>query len=218
MGVLTAPPVAPIRQRNTHRLVPVEYAERSPLEQITERGGQLHDMSALAAAADDAELGGEGVGSGRLIIAESFAYSRRRSGRFNGAGYGAWYAGFELETSQAEVAWHKWIALQRIGQAEENRVYIDILADFEGEYHDIRAGEAYRPCLHPESYAESQALAAQLVRAGSGGVIYPSVRYSGGTCLACFRPHLVGNIREGARYRFTWEGAPKPTIEPEESS
>jgi hypothetical protein len=32
---------------------------------------------------------------------------------------------------------------------------------------------------------------------GSAGVIYPSVRHRGGTCLACFRPALVVNVRRG---------------------
>jgi hypothetical protein len=28
-------------------------------------------------------------------------------------------------------------------------------------------------------------------------LIYPSVRHRGGTCLACFRPALVLNVRKG---------------------
>ena len=39
-----------------------------------------------------------------------------------------------------------------------------------------------------------------------------SVRRTGGVCLACFRPALVGNVRKRARYRFTWAGTPQPTI------
>lgn len=44
------------------------------------------------------------------------------------------------------------------------------------------------------------------------GVVYPSVRRRGGTCLACFRPALVMNVREKKTYRFRWDGAPKPSI------
>jgi hypothetical protein len=29
------------------------------------------------------------------------------------------------------------------------------------------------------------------------GLLYPSVRHRGGTCLACFRPALVVNVRIG---------------------
>jgi hypothetical protein len=37
--------------------------------------------------------------------------------------------------------------------------------------------------------------------------VYPSVRRANGTCLACFRPALVTNVRRDATYRFTWSGA-----------
>ena len=51
----------------------------------------------------------------------------------------------------------------------------------------------------------------------SPGIVYPSVRHEGGTCLACFRPALVGNVRKAARFRFTWAGTLVPEIEIEES-
>jgi hypothetical protein len=36
------------------------------------------------------------------------------------------------------------------------------------------------------------------------GIVYPSVRREGGTCLACFRPSIVGNVRRSAQYRLIW--------------
>jgi hypothetical protein len=50
------------------------------------------------------------------------------------------------------------------------------------------------------------------MEAGSLGVVYPSVRHQGGTCLACFRPALVTNVRRGKAYRFTWTGKPAPAV------
>jgi hypothetical protein len=41
-------------------------------------------------------------------------------------------------------------------------------------------------------------MAARLLKSGSAGVAYPSVRRPGGTCLACFRPQLVMNVRQAA--------------------
>jgi hypothetical protein len=69
-----------------------------------------------------------------------------------------------------------------------------------------------RAYLDPDSYVESQALAERLLAAESLGVIYPSVRHHSGTCVACFRPALVANVRRGKTYRFTWDGDPTPTI------
>jgi hypothetical protein len=76
----------------------------------------------------------------------------------------------------------------------------------------LRRANGFRACLDPRSYVASQALGEGLLQEGSLGVVYPSVRRRGGTCLACFRPALVGNVRRGATYRFTWNGTPRPTI------
>lgn len=40
----------------------------------------------------------------------------------------------------------------------------------------------------------------------------PSVRHTGGTCLACLRPALVTNVRRDATYRFTFSGAAAPAV------
>jgi hypothetical protein len=64
----------------------------------------------------------------------------------------------------------------------------------------------------PDRYVESQALAEQLLEVESLGVVYPSVRQAGGTCVACFRPALVSNVRRGRTYRFRWKGAPTPVV------
>lgn len=54
--------------------------------------------------------------------------------------------------------------------------------------------------------------AERLLAGGSLGIVYPGVRRAGGTCLACFRPALVMNVRKGTTYRFRWSGQPTPII------
>jgi hypothetical protein len=58
------------------------------------------------------------------------------------------------------------------------------------------------PC--PDSYVDSQELGQRLLDQGSLGIVYPSVRRRGGTCLACFRPAVVANVRRDAEYLFTF--------------
>jgi len=77
----------------------------------------------------------------------------------------------------------------------------------------LQFSDAITEILDPESYVQSQALAERLVDAGALGVVYPSVRRAGGTCLACFRPALVMNVRKSATYRLRWIGGPIPEIE-----
>jgi hypothetical protein len=88
--------------------------------------------------------------------------------------------------------------------------YLDYLADFRAEFHDLRATGAYTDFLSPTSYAASQALAAQLLERGSVGIVYPSVRRAGGTCIACFRPVLVTNVRPSSTYTFVFPDSRTP--------
>ena len=69
-----------------------------------------------------------------------------------------------------------------------------------------------RQCLDPHSYVDSQTLAERMLGQGALGVVYPSVRDEDGTCVSCFRPALVVNVRKGKTYRFTWDGTPKPAV------
>jgi hypothetical protein len=95
---------------------------------------------------------------------------------------------------------------------EDESDYLDYLADFRADLHDLRHSIEHAECLSPTSYAASQALAAQLLEVGSGGIVYPSVRRRGGTCLACFRPVLVTNVRKGYVYQFvftSWRSEPE---------
>src|ERR1039458_6716743 len=147
------------------------------------------------------------------IINAAFTHARPEGSRFNGADRGAWYAGFSLKTAQAEVAFHYAEGLREVNwQEEETVAYREYLADFRAEFHDLRDEDprgdtAYKKYLRPDSYRASQQLARRLLDRGSAGVVYPSVRHAGGTCIACFRPALVGNVREGALVTLTFPDA-----------
>ncbi len=62
--------------------------------------------------------------------------------------------------------------------------------------------EFLKPGPIPDCYQRSQQLASELLAAGSNGILYPSVRRRGGTCLVCFRPVLVYHVRRVARLEF----------------
>jgi RES domain-containing protein len=142
------------------------------------------------------------------IVNAAFTHAKTFGSRFNGPERGAWYAGFSLETAGIEVAFHKSEELREINwQDKETFLYADFLADFRGEFHDIREDFRFAKCLNPMSYAASQKLAEELLDKGSAGVIYPSVRHSGGTCIVCFRPALVNNVRKGGQVSVEFENA-----------
>jgi hypothetical protein len=219
------PVTVQIDQRDRHRLIPAQYAEggASVLARLTDNGGLLEGIFELDNATNDRLLAESGLLPGidarELVFGipsyrisnAAFCHPAPNGSRFNSADRGAWYAGFELETSQAEVAYHKQLWLQEIDWDEEEVAeYVDYRADFRAEFHDIRSTKKYRDCLSPTSYVASQALAAQLLEAGSAGLVYPSVRRSGGTCIACFRPVLVTNVQQGESFTFVFAGFRTP--------
>ena len=222
---MSLPRVTILRQRDTHRLIPSRYSEGG--DSVLARVALDADLAAvfdLDNATNDRLLAEEGLLPGitlaelvfgiphERIVNAAFVHAHPQGSRFNGPDRGAWYAGFELETSQAEVAWHKSVQLAEVGWWEDSVTYDDYLADFAGAFHDVRGDPAFAACLDPDSYVASQELALRLLDRGSLGVVYPSVRRRGGTCLACFRPALVGYVRKAARFRFTWAGEPTPAI------
>jgi RES domain len=223
------PPVTLLRQLDTHRLVPSRRLPRgdSVLVGIADDDAHLKAIFELDAATNDRLLAEQqrlpGIGLEELVygvphaavINASFCHANPLGSRFSGPDRGAWYAAFDLATSQAEVGFHKSVELAEIGRFEDSVTYDAYLADFSASFHDLRGARGFRACLDPASYVASQALAEHLLEANSLGILYPSVRREGGTCLACFRPALVANVRRAKTYRFTWEGSPVPNIVPE---
>jgi RES domain-containing protein len=147
------------------------------------------------------------------IVNASFCHAYPLGSRFNGPDRGAWYASFAIDTAFAEVAFHKAIELAEVNWFQEFCTYDDYLADFSAEFHDIRDDLGFSACLAADSYYASQELGGRLLDEGSLGIVYPSVRHEEGTCLACFRPALVANVRRASTYRFTWDGTSTPSIE-----
>jgi len=147
------------------------------------------------------------------IVNGAFTHARPFGSRFNGPERGAWYAGFSLETAGIEVAFHKSQELREINWQEKGTfLYADFLADFRGEFHDIRRDSRFSKFLDPNSYTTSKELAHELLDERSAGVVYPSVRHSGGTCIACFRPALVNNVRKGGQISVEFENALAPPV------
>lgn len=150
------------------------------------------------------------------FINASFSYARpREPNRFNGADRGAWYAGLELETSLAEVSYHLTEALAATGVFEATVDYAELFASFAGEFVDLRLHPDHGS-LHPDKsvgYPVGNALADAARAKGLNGILYPSVRHPGGTCIAALFPHAVQSVAQGDVYRMIWQGNPMPRIE-----
>lgn len=222
------PPMIHVNEGATVRLVPSGYAKPPVLLPLVD---SRHEEDLLAKL--------EGITSGRLNaeaeglpnlnpreltyqiwgythINAAFTYTREEGNRFNDNTRGAWYCAFEDMTALEEVAFHRTRELERINVFEDCVEYQSLLASFVGEFHDVRNIDPTPDFLGSDpgtAYVKGQKLAGQLRAEQSLGIIYPSVRHLGGTCLVSFQPHAVQNVRFGARWKLSWNGERDPIIE-----
>ena len=205
----------------THRLIPAKYSKGSVLETLPLPAQSISDLTELDAATNERKLaehrGTVGIGPGELlygvpeahVVNAAFCHPGPHGRRFNDPTRGAWYASFELETSIAEVAFHRRRFLEEgIIAGKLTFDYVDFLADFHGEFHHLDETEAQtcrQPDPVPQCYDPSQALAIKLLYEGSLRIVYQSVRRPEGTCIVCFRPALVVHPRRNLGCRITLE-------------
>jgi RES domain-containing protein len=188
------------------------------------------DLDALAEieGATSGRLAAEARGAGEIEAAEftfgvphaafinaSFAYWRPRAlNRFNGPGRGAWYAALAVETCLAEVAFHMTAFLADAGSFDAAADYAELFASMAGEFIDLR-GRPTHPALAPDTtigYPAGAAVAAAALARGLNGIIYPSVRHRGGTCIVALRPQAVQSVAQGGLWRLHWKGSATPVI------
>jgi RES domain len=206
------PELREVDYRDTTRLISTQYTEQTVLESLDLPAEVVSQLSELDAATNErklAEIGGRlGIGIAELVygipeatvINAAFCHPGQ-GGRFHGRLRGAWYAGIERETAMAEVRFHRERFLREMRATGSFRfAYRAFLADFVGPYPVLTEADA--DCLakepYPACYARPQALAQALLEQGAAGVVYPSTRRTGGTCIACFRPALVYHVRRGS--------------------
>jgi len=147
------------------------------------------------------------------VIMAAYCHPPEDGNRFSGPERGAWYAARLLETALAESVHRRTQELAEVGGFDtrvEMRLY---RCDFRSDFHDIRsAAQKYAALYDRDSYEASQAFGRALLDAGSNGIVYRSVRHTGGECLVCFRPALVLNVRVGGHFEYRWEGSRQPRV------
>jgi len=119
---------------------------------------------------------------GQTHVNAAFTYTRPGGNRFNGPERGAWYCAYDVLTAAHEVGYHKTREFGYVGVYEEESRYVELLADFIGDFPDLR-DEPDNPALDPDpavGYPEGQKLALNLRRQGYKGLLYPSVRHPDG--------------------------------------
>jgi hypothetical protein len=93
---------------------------------------------------------------GESHINAAFTYTRPTGNRFNSGDRGAWYCAWDMLTSAQEVGFHRTRELGFIGRYEDEARYVELLADFIGDFPD----------LHPDLHGPDRPAAASSARSG----------------------------------------------------
>jgi hypothetical protein len=144
-------------------------------------------------------------GAGASWVMAPFVHcSPLRPGRFSDGSYGLYYAGDSTEVALAETIHHHTRTM--LATAEDPGLtsqFRALIGSVDAELEDAGG----RPdLLDPDDYTASQVFGAQRRAAGAAGLVWPSVRHTGGQCIAAFWPDVVPIPAQGGHYAYHWNG------------
>jgi RES domain-containing protein len=213
----------------TIRLVATARLREAVLKALADTAEEMDLLAQLESATSARQLAPRGLLPGlppedlvarvphAAFVNAAFAYAKPRGlNRFNGPARGAWYAALAVETALAEVGFHMTGHLSETGIYDATVDYAEMFSSLAGAFLDLRDLSETPICLHPDpaiGYPAGNALAAEVMAAGHNGIVYPSVRHRGGTCLVALWPHAVQSPTQGGVWRMHWSGRPAPRIE-----
>jgi hypothetical protein len=149
------------------------------------------------------------AGPGATDLMAPFTHvSTDRPSRFSNGTFGVLYAGRSFDVALFETIHHHTLFMARTNEsAGWTSQFREIVLDVTAELHDLRSLGDGQGCLHPDDYSGGQALGLQLHAAGADGIVYPSIRRSGGECAALLYPDCAANPVQGRHLDYHWDGA-----------
>ncbi len=165
----------------------------------------METLGALDLVPPDRRVAGPGA---TYLMAPFTHVSPDRPSRFTRGEYGVLYVAERFETALLETMHHHTRFMVRTAEPPGwTSQFRELVLDVAAAVHDLRGGgAALAPALDPDTYEESQALAASLRANGSEGLIYPSQRDPGGQCVGLFHPDRATNLIQGRHLAYRWDG------------
>jgi hypothetical protein len=158
-------------------------------------------------------------GSGATMLMAAFLHADEAGGRFTDGRLGAWYASFDVETAVVETVYHSTRRLRLSDGAFPSSIQMrELIATIDCDLVDIRGLGERRPELyHPDDYAAARAFGVTLrwpkEGEGANGIVFDSVRHSGGTNVCVYRPSLVQiPVIQADHYEYRWNGTGEVSI------
>lgn len=146
------------------------------------------------------------TGPGASWVMAPFVHcSKHRPRRFSDGSFGLYYAGDRAKTAIAETIHHHARFMQTTDEAPGwTSQFRELVGSVALDLEDITGRT---DLLDPKDYAASQRFGAELRAAGSNGITWPSVRFTGRHCIAIFWPDLIPIPVQGAHYAYHWNGS-----------
>lgn len=146
------------------------------------------------------------TGPGASWVMAPFVHcSPLRPGRFSDGTFGLYYAGDCTEVAISETIHHHAKTMLATAEAPGwTSQFRELIGSVDANMDDVTGMAGL---LDPHDYADSQIYGAQRRAAGSNGIIWPSVRYPGGNCIAAFWPDVVPIPTQGGQFAYHWNGA-----------
>jgi RES domain len=147
-------------------------------------------------------------GPGASYVMASFTHRNPKGSRFSDGSYGVYYAAIDFRTALVETAFHFARFAGDSGDGIRHEDMRVLVGSVDETFHAIASLPANERAavLDPDSYVASRALGGRLRAAGSNGVVWPSVRHAGGTCLGAFRPRAVRPPVQSWHIRYRYDG------------
>jgi RES domain-containing protein len=216
-GTAAALPQRRVRWQQACRIVPTRY----PAVNLFDRVADEADFDALIALESltneraREELGQiervpredrlYGPGSGPIMAA--FTHLNVLGSRFSAGGHGVFYAARERATATAETSYHH---ARFLAATHEPPMHLPMRlyqVAIDARLHDLRQpGAVPAAVFDADDYGASRALGAALHAAGSGGVVYRSVRRPQGQCVGLFKPRGASGCVHAAFLLYAWDG------------
>lgn len=212
------PPISRLEWRRTFRLINSAYPSIDLFEDIAgpadwailaqAEGKTNPRLAETMAKLDLIPTARQVGGAGASYVMSPFTHCSSDSpGRFHDGNVGAYYAANSFETALAETIFH---TVKFLNATDEGPGWIaqkrELIGSIDAALLDLREGE-YPGLLDPIDYESSQGFANEARENDADGVVYPSLRQTGGECFAAFWPDVMSIPVQGRHIGYHWNGA-----------
>ena len=209
----------------THRLVPSRFPPIGVFDHVASPDDAIAAMELESLTNDRIRIALErsavmatddwvtGVPGATMIMA-AFLHAAPEGGRFNGPRLGAWYGARDLATAIRETVFHhtRRLAASAMGFVATITMR-ELVSTIDARLMDLR-GDAvgHDTLLHPDDYSASQRFGEACRARGDAGIIWPSVRRTGGECVVLYRPRLLPPVTQARHLEYRWQGDAEPEV------